>query len=90
MKAFLGCQRDLCSQTLLEAVSSTAAESIIASWKIDQDATKVFPAPVRIGETVQTISYYLCQSLCNSGTAILPYLLAHHSQPHLEHALPLP
>lgn len=54
MKAFLGCQRDLCSQTLLEAVSSTAAESIIASWNTDQDATKVFPAPVRIGETVQS------------------------------------
>lgn len=46
-------QRDLCSQTLLEAVSLTAAESVIASWNTDQDATKVFPAPVRMGETVK-------------------------------------
>lgn len=64
----------------------TDIESIIASWNTDQDATKVFPAPVRSGETGQTVSYYLCQLLCNSRTAILPHLLAHHNLPHLEHA----
>lgn len=36
---------------------------------------KVFVAPVRSRETGQAISYYFYQLLCNSGTAVLPYLL---------------